>query len=382
MATKRFDVVVVGAGPAGATTARFAAQAGLRVLLVDKKGELGTPVQCSGAVSANALNECGVPADAEFIIEPVFGFLIYSDSGQQVRIDHRQAGHDEALGYVVDRKRFDRYLARMAMAAGAELWLKARVVGLDRDSRGARLQIERFGQRQTVAARVVVGADGLMSQVGLMAGLRVAVPIRDLASCLQYIVEGVETDGLLEVVTGRRHAPGGYAWVFPKGPGMAEVGLGVTRTLTQRDARWHLDRFMRQSFMCQRFHGARIVEVQGGGVPLAAASRHMVSDNLILVGDAARQVNPITGGGIHTALRGGRIAGEYLGQAAARRGRLTRDRLVGYQERWHAELGSALDELYKMKTTIFSQRDAARQDRALFETLGSYFMPDSKFKRV
>jgi digeranylgeranylglycerophospholipid reductase len=376
-----YDVVVVGAGPAGAATARFAAQAGLRVLLLDKKGELGTPVQCSGAVSANALAECGVPVSAEFVVEPVYGFKVYASGGQALPIDYRDKGLTEPLGYVVDRKRFDRFLTRLAIAAGAELWLKSRAVGLERAGGWAILAVERFGQRQQVTARVVVGADGVMSQVGLMAGLRSPVPPRDLASCLQYIVEGVETSGLLEVVVGRAHAPGGYAWIFPKGPGMAEVGLGVTRDLGH-DARWHLERFMSESFMRARFARARIVEVQGGGVPLAAAHKHMAADNLILVGDAARQVNPITGGGIHTALRSGRMAGQFLGQALPAAPAASRATLKGYHDLWHAELGHALAELYQMKTAIFAEADPDRQDAALYQTLSSYFLPDSRFKRV
>jgi len=380
--TPDVDLIVVGAGPAGATTARYAAQSGLRVLMVDKKGELGTPVQCSGAVSANALAECAVPLDGEFILVPVYGFVIYASDGESTHIDARRSGASEPLGYVVDRKRFDRYLTRMALEAGAELWLKARVVKLSRADGLVTLQIERFGRREAVTAKVVAGADGVMSQVGLMAGLRVAVPLRDMASCLQYIMEGVETSGLLEVVTGQQHAPGGYAWIFPKGEGMAEVGLGVTRTMTDRDARWYLDRFLNQSFMRERFRHARIVEVQGGGVPLAEASRYMASDNLILVGDAARQVNPMTGGGIHMALRSGRLAGEYLGANLPGARQFTREVLQGYPDRWQAEMGWALAELYQLKTAIFSQTDQRRQDQALYEGLSRYFLPDSKYKRV
>jgi digeranylgeranylglycerophospholipid reductase len=81
-----YDVVIVGSGPTGATTARFAAQGGLRVLLIDKKNELGTPVECSGAISANALRECDVPFDSEFIATPVYGFLTHSNKGEQKRL--------------------------------------------------------------------------------------------------------------------------------------------------------------------------------------------------------------------------------------------------------------------------------------------------------
>ena len=377
-----YDIVVVGSGPAGATTARYAAQGGLRVLIVDKKSELGTPMQCSGAVSANALHECMVPFDDEFIAEPIYGFLTYSNTGEQIRLDYRTYGRQQPLGYVVDRKRFDRFLSKMAIAAGAELWLKTRAVGLSWIDGGVALQLECFGRRQEVTAKVVVGADGLMSQIGLLAGLHVAIPLGDLASCLQYIVEGVETCGLLEIVTGHDHAPGGYAWIFPKGHGMAEIGLGVARTLTDRDARWHLDRFMHESFMQPRFRQARIIEVQGGGVPLAAALKHMVADNVLVVGDAARHVNPITGGGIHMAMHSGRIAGEFLAERLPALQRFRREELKGYQERWQTELGRSLAELYRLKKAAFKDRDVERQDRILFEMLGNYFRPDSKFRKV
>ena len=380
--TPDYDIVVVGAGPAGATTARYAAQGGLRVLIVDKKGELGTPVQCSGAVSANALQECAVPAADEFIAEPIYGFLTYSNEGGQIRLDYRAYGRQEPLGYVVDRKRFDRYLTKLAIAQGAELWLKTRVTGFTRANGHVTLALERFGAHETVTAKIVVGADGVMSQIGLMAGLHVAIPLGDLASCLQYIVEGVETCGLLEIVTGHDHAPGGYAWVFPKGHGMAEVGLGVARTMTDNDARWHLSRFMNESFMAPRFRRAKIVEVQGGGVPLAASLKQMVADNVILVGDAARHVNPITGGGIHMALRGGRIAGEFLAEFAPTATSFTRDALHEYENRWHAQLGHIHAELYRHKTRIFKDADLARRNHTLFEVLGNYFKPDSKYRKV
>ena len=174
------------------------------------------------------------------------------------------------------------------------------------------MRLRKFNREITLRTQVLVGADGLQSQVGKWAGLHTHIKMTELASCLQFVVDGVETDGLLEIITGHEWAPGGYAWVFPKGHGYAEVGLGVIRTMTLENAQWHLDHFIRNSFLRDRLRNARILEVHGGGVPLAAPLRTQYAANLILVGDAARHVNPITGGGIHTALTGGLIAGDFL----------------------------------------------------------------------
>lgn len=376
-----YDVVVIGAGPAGATTARAAARGGLRVLLVDKRAELGAPTQCSGAISANALRDAGVPIDDEYICSRVHGFITYDSQGAAAPIDYRQYKPDP-IGYCVERKRFDRYLARLATQAGADLFLKTTAESLERQGPWMRVGLRRLGQAETVRARVVVGADGVMSQVGKWAGLRTVVKMSELASCLQFVMDGVATDGLLEIVTGHEWAPGGYTWVFPRGANLAEVGLGIIRTETDRDARWYLDHFIRDSWMAERFKRARILEVTGGGVPLAAPLKKMYADGVILVGDAARQVNPLTGGGLHTALRGGAIAGTFLAETLAGGAPGDEAHLAGYQERWLAVLGHQLSQLYAMKARIFAERDLATRDRQLFETLSGYFAPTSPFRKV
>lgn len=383
-----YDVLVIGAGPAGATTARFAADAGLRVLLVDKKQELGAPIQCSGAVSAHALQRVGIAPDDEFVATEVFGFVIYDHAGAATTLDYRALKPDSygpaPLGYVVDRRRFDRHLTTLAERAGAEVWLKTEALGLRRAEGGVtEITLNRLGFESVVSAHVVVGADGLQSRVGKWAGLRTHIGLSELASCLQVVVDGVQSDGLLELITGRAWAPGGYAWVFPKGHGYAEIGLGVIRTLTDHDARWHLDHFMQRSFLAERFRSARVIEIQGGGVPLAAPLKHIFADGVILVGDAARHVNPITGGGIHTALISGATAGRFLAEFVEAGLAPTAEHLAAYQTLWSREIGGALAELYATKRSIFyRKRTVEERDRLLHETLSGYFSPDSPYRKV
>ncbi|PHN07115.1 geranylgeranyl reductase family protein [Flavilitoribacter nigricans] len=386
-----YDIVVIGSGPAGATTARVAAENGLRVLLVDKRQELGAPIQCSGAVSRHALEEVGVPITEEFIQEPIYGFGIYDHQGSASIIDYRQMKPDEygtgdgkkPLGYVVDRRRFDRYLMTLAERAGVETWLKTEGLGYTPNgSDSCEIRLRRFNEDITVKAKVLVGADGLQSQVGKWAGLRTHIKITELASCLQFVVDRVETSGLLEIITGHEWAPGGYAWVFPKGHGYAEVGLGVICTMTDKNAQWHLDHFLQRSFFKERFADSRILEIQGGGVPLAAPLRTQYADHLILVGDAARHVNPITGGGIHTALSGGLIAGRFLAKFLTTGQPATAGNLKSYQDAWLEKLGDKMWQLYEEKTQIFRTNDLEERDRQLYRTMSSYFHPESEYKKI
>jgi len=382
-----YDVVVIGSGPAGATTARFAANAGLKVLLVDKKQELGAPIQCSGAVSAHALEDVQVEPDGEFVVTPIHGFIVYNESGEAVEHDYRKVKPDPylntPLGYIVDRRRFDRHLTNMAQQSGVETWLKTEALGYERvDDQKVEVQLRKLDGDVSVRTRVIVGADGLQSQVGKWAGLTTHIKLSELASCLQYVVDRVETHGLLEIIAGHEWAPGGYAWVFPKHEGLSEVGLGVIRTMTDLDANAYLKKFIEKSFMAERFQNLRVLEIQGGGVPLASPLKTQFTDNMILVGDAARHVNPITGGGIHTALRCGAIAGTFLGELLSNNTVPNAAALAAYQERWAAALGDSMWQLYKRKRAIFSERDIEKRNEMLYDTLASYFSPTSEYRKI
>ena len=385
----QFDIVIIGSGPAGATVARIAAGNKLKVLLIDKKQELGAPVQCSGALSGHALENAGLQASDEFINEEIYGFSVFNSAGEATVLDYRNLKSDvygvnkKALGYVVDRRRFDRYLMTQAERAGAEVWLKTEGLNYQPQPDGTCLiEMRRFNEHITVQAQILVGADGLQSQVGKWAGLHTHIKLNELASCLQFITDRVETNGLLEIITGDQWAPGGYAWIFPKGHGYAEIGIGVIRSATVKNPQWYLDQLIHTSFLKERFKHVRILEIQGGGVPLAAPLVKQYADNLILVGDAARHVNPITGGGIHTALSGGKIAAEFISGIIKNKIRPSNENLKGYHDRWLKELGDKMWKLYEIKNTIFKTKDIQVRDELLFNTMSEYFSPDSEYKKI
>src|SRR5690606_2014228 len=177
-------------------------------------------------------------------------------------------------------------------------------------------------------------------------------------------------------------APGGYGWIFPKGHGYAEVGLGIIAPFTKLNAHAHLDQFLKNSFLSHRFKNAKLLEVQGGGVPLASPLKKQFAQNMILVGDAARHVNPITGGGIHTALSGGSVAAEFLIKHLPSGNKHSEEILTEYQDLWYESFGKQMWKLYELKKTIFKERDINIQNRMLFETMSTYFRPNSAFKKI
>jgi digeranylgeranylglycerophospholipid reductase len=245
---------------------------------------------------------------------------------------------------------------------------------------GWRLHVRERGVPQEITANVLVAADGVGSRIAKWLRVNSTLPLHEAASCVQYEMTNVETDRLLEIVVGQDHAPGGYVWVFPTARGRAKVGLGVIRTMTRQPAGWHLERFIADSFMRGRFTKARTIEVSIGTVPLARPLPTPYADGVIFVGDAARHVNSLTGGGIHTALLTGRVAGESLGPMLGR-GDLSREGTAAYGQAWEARMGTGLRAVYEMKTDVFRITDPATQNAKLFEVLGNYFHPNSTHRK-
>ena len=135
-------------------------------------------------------------------------------------------------------------------------------------------------------------------------------------------------------------------------------------------------------FLAGRFAGARVLEVQGGGVPLAAPLTTQFADRMILVGDAARHVNPITGGGIHTALSGGRIAAAFLAEAIRAGETFTPAVTERYQDAWLEALGEKMWQLYREKSSIFREDDIPSRNARLYATMSGYFSPRSEYKKI
>lgn len=341
MKTYECDVVVVGAGPGGSMAAKFCAEGGLDTILIEKKAEIGAPLRCAEGVSKKWLEEVGIALDPLWIRADMIGAVIKSPDGTQFKLDESKAGTE--VGYVLERHLFDKALARDAVVAGSKLMMRTSCTGVIREGgRIVGIKVKSMGEEAEIRAKAIVAADGYESQVGRWAGIDTNVKLNDLNSCIQYRMVNCDADmEYCEFIIGRSIAPGGYLWIFPKGNGVANVGIGVIGPLCKGgEPKEYLDRFLATD---PRFKDSQAVEVAAGFVSTCPGLDCAVDDNIILVGDAARIIDPLTGGGICHACRTGMYAGKVLVEAAAK-GDFSKAALMPYEKMWRDRME---DKLYR-----------------------------------
>ncbi|MCZ7546011.1 MAG: NAD(P)/FAD-dependent oxidoreductase [Anaerolineae bacterium] len=180
-----YDVMVVGAGPAGSTAARVAAARGMSVLLIDKRQEIGSLVRCAEAVGAESLRPYIEP-DERWINAHISAYAVWNSAGDHVSVPPTEPT------LIVERKVFDRELAHLAAKAGAEVRAKTSAVGLLHENGAvAGVKTRSQGKDYAVKAKLVIAADGTESQVARWAGLKTVPPMRDYYSAFQYLLSGV-----------------------------------------------------------------------------------------------------------------------------------------------------------------------------------------------
>ncbi len=337
-----YDIIVVGGGPAGTWTAKHAAEKGMSVLLLEKDREIGLPVRCAEGVSKNGIEEM-VDVKDRWIAQVIHGAWIVSPNGTVV-----EAYPDES-GYVLHRKFFDADLAACAAEAGCEIVTKAYVYGLLNNNGTVNgVRVSYLGSDYDISCSIVVGADGVESRIGRWGNLVTVVPTEYMASCVQMTLTGIKINpDIVRFYFGREVAPGGYLWVFPKGPGTANVGLGISGEFSKQKKPLHY----LQAFIEKTFPKASVLTMVAGGVPLIPTLNHIVNDGLMLVGDAARQANPLTGGGIVNAMIAGRIAAE-VAASAVKDGDVSAKRLSFYPRQWHKAEGKNNVRSFKIKQVV------------------------------
>lgn len=347
MTEMRYDVVVIGAGPAGSVAARFAAENGASVLLLERDRESGIPVRCAEGVSEAGIKPF-IKLDDKWIAARIGIARLHSPNGETAIM------RNNGLGFVLERRLFDTALCDLAVQYGADYMTKADAIDLIwQDKKICGVKFNNLGKIQEVSCDIVIGADGVESRVGRWAGIDTAVRLEDIDTCVQYTLSGIDVDDdCCDFFFGNQVSPGGYIWIFPKSKNTANVGIGIAGHLAgEKGPREYLDKFV-----SKHFPKAKINYTVFGGVPTAATLKEIVKDNIMLVGDAARQVNPITGGGIVQAMIAARIAGKVAAEAVKNKTFDVRY-LKQYHKEWEKTLGSSQRVMFNMKEKFMNMTD-------------------------
>ena len=334
----RYDIIVVGGGPAGSWTAKHAAERGMSVLLLEKDKEIGIPVRCGEGVIKSSLEKL-VPIQKEWIAQEVTSLQLIAPDETVVDLAIGETG------VILHRKIFDRDLAGMASDVGVEVVTEAYVYGLlSNNGLITGVQVNCSGEEFEISSSIVIGADGVESRVGRWGGLKTHLPLNGIGSCAQMLLSEIDIDpSCVQFYFGKEIAPEGYLWIFPKGNCTANVGLGQVRhSIHSKTALESL-----KTFINRKFKNYTVLSCIAGGVPAVPTLKEIVGNGLMLVGDAARQEDPISGGGIINAMIAGQIAGEVAVEAV-RRGDISKKQLKVYEKKWHKTEGKNGEISYRI----------------------------------
>jgi len=340
-----YDIIVVGAGPAGSMAARFAAERGVSVLLLEKDRDVGYPVRCGEAISKVGVEEF-IPSDDKWIAARISKFSFTAPDETEVILDFGEAG------YVLERRIFDYELARTAAEVGTEILTRAYVNGLLFDNdRVCGVKYEYNGEQREVKAKIVIAADGVESRVGRWAGLETHIDFRDMESAVQITAANIPVDQkTLYFYFGKDVAPNGYFWIFPKGNNKANIGLGVSGLIGKKKSALS---FL-NDFMERYYPAAPVLTTIAGGVPCSITLDKISAPGIMLVGDAARQVNPLSGGGIASGMIGGSIAGKIAAEAVKTN---KPNHVLTYDKAWADRLGKRHEIFDRIKNGIYNFSD-------------------------
>jgi digeranylgeranylglycerophospholipid reductase len=337
--SRSYDVAIVGAGPAGTSAAQVVARSNLQTLILDRRSIVGTPVQCGELVPTprearrlfprSKTMPISVNVPREFITNRTKVIRLISPNGAAFEFPFE--------ANIIDRSRFDKYLAQSAVDASAEIQLQSTVLkrlGMNK------LKVRTKATTHTITARTIIGADGARSVVARSMGRQFTHNESDLSPALQYVMSDVDVDpAVVNMYFGERIAPGGYAWVIPKGSGVANIGFGMRRSVggDETPLKTYLERFA-FTLLTEEVKRAKILRRIGAIIPVGGPLGKTVSRNALLIGDAAGHVMASNGGGIPTALCGGLIAGEAVTNHL-----MKNEPLSLYEQQWRSEFGHELE---------------------------------------
>ena len=349
MTKREYDLIVVGAGPAGSSAAYAAAKNGIKVALLEKEENVAQTVRTSGVTWIDYAKEFGIPEDC---YNPIRTYNFCSPNNTVSITD------DKPKAAVLDVRKTYRFLADMAKKNGAEIFVNTNVTNVITEN-GSIVGVKASSSNSEMIfhARMLIDASGFQSAVSKSLGLVKQWERFGVGAEYEAEVENVKSDTWWLMV-GQMYSPAGYAWIFPLGKNIVRIGVGVGKPESHVDPTQRLDELIEKGAgPIKNLGKITKKEFHYGLIPNEGLSRKTVYDNLILVGDTAGMANPLVLEGIRYAIKYGRVAGDVASKAI-KSGDTSEKALQYYEETWKKEIESKIKSAHKVQARWLELSDS------------------------
>ena len=304
-----YDVAIVGAGPIGSTLAYELAKENIKVCLIDKKKVIGLPLQCAGIINKRVLDINQIPD--EFILNKVKGAFIHSKNHSLT------VSKDENQALIIDRVALDQYLFKRAVQEGSDYYLSSKVLSIDDISGEA--EFKRDSNVETIKSKIIVGADGPLSVVSSAIGNE-----SDYYCASQYLVkvDDIREMSFVDLYAYENLFPG-FIWSIPTYKNIFRVGLFSDYDYKKQSE--ILDDFLKNDFKYDNYEKNKKKKKK---IPIYNKDNRLYKNRALIIGDAASQVKPTTGGGLLIGFEAVKMAKQSIVNALAFNDELDSDGIV------------------------------------------------------
>jgi geranylgeranyl reductase family protein len=332
---KHFDVIVVGAGPVGGYIAGAIAQKGYSVALLEEHREIGKPVQCAGLVSPRVFELLGYEVG---IVNQVRGAVVHSPSGRTLAFDGKRPKAN-----VIDRTVFDSHIVHDAVDCCCQLRLGSKVTKTGHHEKGIFVKSKEAGRNIEMSASLIIGSDGCGSVVARSFGFPQPKEML-IGFGAEFVGEYTSNKEFVDILVGNNLAPGFFAWNIPTDNG-ARIGLCVTAG--KHKPRHYFDSLLDIPAVKERLEGLELERYIAGVIPLGPM-KTICTDRVMLAGDSAAHIKPLSGGGIYLGLLCGSHCAD-VAAAALEEGNLSAKRLREYEKLIKNDVGKELKKAYTLR---------------------------------
>jgi digeranylgeranylglycerophospholipid reductase len=346
---ERYDIAIVGGGPAGLSAAYSASREGSKVILFEKDASIAHNIRTSGVTWISSMDKLGISGS---FYNPIKNYSFISPSNEIMISGER------AESCVLDVRRVYQHLAFEAAAAGTKIMVRSTVHDIIKDMSGnlAGLKVSTPEGNLSIEACMFIDASGFNSVVAKRMGVVNGWNSYGVGAEYECYCEKVEVD-TWNLMVGSSYSSAGYAWVFPVSKNRIRVGVGTGKPYSNEDPTTQLHSILQKKLKpLDRMGRIEPVEFHFGFIPNDGIQRPSVYDRLILVGDSAGQSNPLVLEGIRYAIEFGRLAGAIAAKAISKGS--YKESLLEYENVWRKQIGSKINSALKVQSRWMGLSDA------------------------